>query len=398
MYKPSRTEYSDPATIAVAISFSRGYGEKYRRAIINTILEQKLKRKYNVKIYADYSNNGGDNIDPEINWYFRNADIIICLVSNGFLKNTYVNEFERPIIVDFGQYSRTDKKVIPIIMTRTSNFESSWMGNIRITTLPDLEALKKPFSSYPFKLFAHSKIAGGLEKAFLDFQDKVVIPRLGSNYVYEPKNTSKKYVVYILLAFILLFLVYLGATSYIETRERERQEEIEQERIQQELARQQELRRRKLEEEKLQTDILRREQEKIKRVEDQRDDKQVEEIAVREEQLVFEECNAMSSQSESFPRNLSDYKYFGKENYGRFESCQGLNKDGWKPCKRNRNWYMVNEKLNKNLKLKINREMHKDIFAIRPLHNGVAEVYYHDGKNMYLSYCVTIDSGEPTVD
>ncbi|MFK8161069.1 MAG: hypothetical protein AB8H12_01290 [Lewinella sp.] len=79
------------------------------------------------------------------------------------------------------------------------------------------------------------------------------------------------------------------------------------------------------------------------------------------------------------------------ESYGRYESCQGRDAQGNKPCKRNRRWYIVNEARNLHHRINFTERTHKDIYAIRPFSNGLAHVYFYDGRQMMLEFCVGLD-------
>jgi hypothetical protein len=79
------------------------------------------------------------------------------------------------------------------------------------------------------------------------------------------------------------------------------------------------------------------------------------------------------------------------ETYGRYESCQGRDAEGNKPCKRNRRWYIVNESQNIHHRINFTERTHKDIYAIRPFSNGLAQVYFYDGRRMLLEFCVGLD-------
>ena len=79
------------------------------------------------------------------------------------------------------------------------------------------------------------------------------------------------------------------------------------------------------------------------------------------------------------------------EPYGRYESCQGRDAQGNKPCKRNRRWYIVNEARNLHHRINFTERTHKDIYAIRPFSNGLAKVYFYDGRQMMLEFCVGLD-------
>jgi len=141
--------YGDKDVISVAISFSRGSHKDEVEEVIEIIkgFEDGRKKKYSAIIYMDRDNIGGDSFDNKIKSRFSEADIIICLVTNKFLDNDYVLVNERPIIKKFASPTN-NKRVIPIIVSRTNNYINSWMGSIRTTTLPNLDALKKPYSHY----------------------------------------------------------------------------------------------------------------------------------------------------------------------------------------------------------------------------------------------------------
>ncbi|MEM9929341.1 MAG: hypothetical protein AAF840_05960 [Bacteroidota bacterium] len=77
--------------------------------------------------------------------------------------------------------------------------------------------------------------------------------------------------------------------------------------------------------------------------------------------------------------------------YGRYESCQGRDAQGNRPCKKNRRWYLVNEARNIHHQINFTERTHKDIYAIRPFRDGLAQVYFYDGRRMYLEFCVGLD-------
>lgn len=77
--------------------------------------------------------------------------------------------------------------------------------------------------------------------------------------------------------------------------------------------------------------------------------------------------------------------------YGRYESCQGRDAQGNRPCKVNRRWYIVNEAKGLHHLIDIPVVTHKQIFAIRPFREGLAEVFFFDGRQMYLEFCLDLN-------
>ncbi len=85
------------------------------------------------------------------------------------------------------------------------------------------------------------------------------------------------------------------------------------------------------------------------------------------------------------------YRRYLPPGYGRYESCQGRDAQGNRPCKRNRRWYIVNEARNIHHQINFTETTHKDIYAIRPFRDGLAQVFFYDGRQMYLEFCVGLD-------
>lgn len=95
--------------------------------------------------------------------------------------------------------------------------------------------------------------------------------------------------------------------------------------------------------------------------------------------------------SPAYQSTVNPIGIYRTEPYGRYESCQGKDAQGNKPCKRNRRWYIVNEASNIHHQINFTERTHKDIYAIRPFRNGLAQVYFYDGRQMYLEFCVGLD-------
>ncbi|MEM9528569.1 MAG: hypothetical protein AAGA31_18290 [Bacteroidota bacterium] len=79
------------------------------------------------------------------------------------------------------------------------------------------------------------------------------------------------------------------------------------------------------------------------------------------------------------------------KSYGRYDSCQGRDSQGNRPCKLNRRWYIVNEARGIHHLIDLPASTHKDIFAIRPFREGLAEVFFFDGRQMYLEFCLDLN-------
>ncbi|WP_020566681.1 hypothetical protein [Neolewinella persica] len=95
--------------------------------------------------------------------------------------------------------------------------------------------------------------------------------------------------------------------------------------------------------------------------------------------------------SPAYQSTVNPVGVYRTETYGRYESCQGRDAQGNKPCKRNRRWYIVNEARDIHHQINFTERTHKDIYAIRPFSNGLAQVYFYDGRQMYLEFCVGLD-------
>jgi hypothetical protein len=95
--------------------------------------------------------------------------------------------------------------------------------------------------------------------------------------------------------------------------------------------------------------------------------------------------------SPAYQSTVNPIGVYRTESYGRYESCQGRDAQGNKPCKRNRRWYIVNEARNIHHRINFTERTHKDIYAIRPFSNGLAQVYFYDGRQMMLEFCVGLD-------
>ena len=377
MYRFVHDKYNRNDTISVAISFSRGYSEKFQEAVIDCILKFKNRTRYKVSVFIDRDNIAGNKIDDSILSHFKSADIIICLVSNSFINNRYINGYERPIIEAFDK--DPFKRVIPIVVTRTKNYGRTWIGKLRLSSAPDIEALKKPYSSYDNPKYAYNIVQRELDRAFEKFHKDVVEPR-----IHSPRNRNVnrgigiQHVLYFII-FVLSIVICVLYYRYVQLENSIKREEIA-----------------LIRKHKLELEIFQRENTQLKYELDQlrnRDDtKRGGDVNVSGN-LIQNSCNSMSSQDETFPRLLSEYSYYRSEDNFSFESCQGVNKEGWKPCKRNRQWYMVNVQQNKVVRLNMSEADHKEIYAIRPILNDVAEVYYHNGIDMYLSHCISINTG-----
>ncbi|MEM9258139.1 MAG: hypothetical protein AAGA62_00750 [Bacteroidota bacterium] len=77
--------------------------------------------------------------------------------------------------------------------------------------------------------------------------------------------------------------------------------------------------------------------------------------------------------------------------YGRYDSCQGQDAQGNRPCKLNRRWYIVNEAKGLHHLIDLPESTHKEIFAIRPFREGLAQVFFFDGRQMYLEFCLDLN-------
>lgn len=95
--------------------------------------------------------------------------------------------------------------------------------------------------------------------------------------------------------------------------------------------------------------------------------------------------------SATYQSTVNPVGVYRAETYGRYESCQGRDAQGNKPCKRNRRWYIVNEANNIHHQINFTERTHKDIYAIRPFSNGLAQVYFYDGRRMHLEFCIGLD-------
>lgn len=371
--------YGSPDVISVAISYSRSTKERYNEAIIDIIMgfeDGRTSKDYNVSVFIDRRNIPGDDYEMKIDRRFSQADIIICLVSNNFINHRFIQENERPIIQNFAK--RKDKRAIPIIVTRTNFYSETWMGNIKRTTLPNETGVKYPYSSYSNENYPQKLIKDGLDRVFKEFHNEIVKPRTRSrvvNPIIIPKIVfSHKLVARIINSTVLILCILLvyESLSYQEK----------------------DIPLIPIDENKLENlnnkDIERtRDRDRHNLPSDYNNN----DNRINRNLPGVKQCQSKSSMETSFPRNLSIYPYFGKESYGRYESCQGLNKNGYKPCKKKRSWYIVNELKNQHLYLKVDRETHLKIYAIRPLLDNIAEVYFHDGNDMYLSFCISMDDG-----
>lgn len=377
--------YGSLDTISVAISYSRSTHEAYNEAIIEQIMNFERRRNYKVSIYIDRLNNPGDDYTRMIQDNFEKADIIICLVSNLFLESDFVRVFERPIIQKCAL--NENKRAIPIIVTRTPNYTESWMGNLRRSTLPTEEAIQKPYSSYSNKRHADKLIEISLDKTFKTFHKQVVSPRVREAKEAEKKPIYKNSVIRKIIIYasclLLLVLFLIFKSKYGESLHGENEKNVKQNK-----------------EESFEQSEEWENDNDYPLPESQDDTRSVEEYVHYPKPRIYSQdlpaikmCLSKSSMETPFPRDLSMYPYFGKQPYGTYESCQGLNETGYKPCKRNRIWFIVNEEKDQHLKLKVDRETQDKIYAIRPLLNNVAEVYFYDESGMYLSFCISLDDG-----
>lgn len=374
--------YGDKDVISVAISFSRGSHKDEVEEVIEIIkgFEDGRKKKYSAIIYMDRDNIGGDSFDNKIKSRFSEADIIICLVTNKFLDNDYVLVNERPIIKKFASPTN-NKRVIPIIVSRTNNYINSWMGSIRTTTLPNLDALKKPYSHYNNKEDAKNKVQNELHRVFLDFQKKEVAKRIKTkqpqilNYIFLKK----------IFLLISVFLIVLSVTFYWS----KNQEKSDVQKTQNKTFEIEDLEVKESKNYGLDSPTGNSGSDAFKAG----SGKQTIEYSI-ENSPYIQICNSKTGLESNFPRELSSYPYFGQETYGIYESCQGLNVDGYKPCKKDNKWYIVNEKKLQHLLIDMDIDIHHKIYAIRPLLNNVAEVYYYNQNGMFLSSCISLENGK----
>lgn len=368
-------------TISVAISYSRKSNKNEVNRIIEAIHELKKKRSYNIEIYIDKINRPGSLFKNEITEKFRSADIIICLVTNKFLNHPFVLEFERPIIIDKHDNYPGVETVIPIIVGRTSDYINSWLGQLELTTLPSTTC--KAFVDYDTKDHPTDLIKNKLDDIFNNFQNRIVNNRIDVSG-FNHKERDYTGVIVLLVAIALISVLYFTFKSeniseepiintinpnyLIDTNDYiiEYREPL------------------KYNNNRAQNDTFET------KVQDFINEKRISEL----QKVGVDMCSEKSNTNVFFPRDIVDYGYYGKEKYGVYESCQGLNESGYKPCKKNREWYIVNEKEDLHIKLDFDSRTHKDIFAIRPLLNGIGEVYYHDGQSKYLSFCISLSDGE----
>ncbi len=373
--------YGSRKIISVAISFSRGSHIILIEEIIELIqgFEDGRGKKYTVRVYIDRKNIPGDNFFTKIDENFNKADIIICLITNSFLNNDFIKVVERPIIMNFARQS--GKKVIPIIVSRTNNYVKSWMGSITALTLPMLDATKKPYSHYKNKEDAQNKIRKGLNDVFLEFNQNVTLKRSTKTKISKISNYTT--IGKLSLTFLVISIIMVVVYNF-------KNDENKIPKLQTIVGENKGYAPKHFDEILFDDRIKNTNENNIKNFEAKLKELENNNSTNLSAQL----CNRYSNIELSFPRELANYPYFGKERYGIYESCQGLNIDGYKPCKKNRKWYIVNEEKSKHILINLDIKTHHKIYAIRPLLNNIAEVYFYEETGMFLSLCVSLEDGK----
>ena len=380
-------EYGSKEVISVAISFSRKTDDELRGEILDLIkrFQDDRRRKYKVRVFQDIDTTYGIGYEDAIPEKFRKADIIICLVSSKFLTTEFIIDHESSIIKSFHQ--QKDKRVLPIIVTKTKNYENTWLGQLSITVLPEKDAIKEPYSNYKDIPYRKKLLKKNLDKAFIAYQKEVVNKRNKKKFfdksswiTTDQKKSSYKntplFVLIILGIVISIFLILRQSTkqTIILTDPPNKTKDLTAN-----------------EPSSIDTAELSTE-EPIKKIVDH-GSKSL--LTCDPELPIVQYCKSLSNETHDFPRDISLYSYFGKEGYGIFDSCQGLDKYGNKPCKKDRRWYIVNQRLGTYRKLDLDIATHKKIYAIRPWLNNVAEVYFYENGAMCLEFCISMDDGKP---
>lgn len=370
--------YFNDDVISVAISYSgRSHQEEFlqMRKVLKDI--RRIRTTYTIDVFVDWDLNAGSHFKDKIPTYFNNADVIICLVTKEFLKNDFINSIEKPIIQK--KHRHKNSVVVPIIISRV-DYPNSWLFGLEIVTLP---YRLKPVVNFPNRYDAWARITDGLHKVFLSFQQNIVENRVKRKSKKQPfpipSIPSITKVIISGTALTLLAIAIfpkdqnpelpnppgpdppivvippdLPVDPPITTDSLDLPTEFEKETV-------------------------------VKKSKTEISEDLSELISIQDRSCINDP---------DFPRSLSSYSYYGKEQYYTYESCQGINRFGYKPCKKNKVWYIVNERLDKHTILNVDPKIHDAIYAIRPFSDDIAEVYFFDGQKKYMAFCISLNDGE----
>lgn len=326
----------------------------------------------------------GRRFTKRIKKELRQADIVLLLITRKFFSSPYINQYEKPIIQ---KLHNSGKSVIPIIIGDT-NYKREWVYKLGVKTLP--KGIEHIIFNSRQRDTLWSLVEEGLEEA---------IRKTYARILEEPEDASPEESKRVLIEQVGCIFIFLAVavSSYFLYSSIPAQEDVS-------------------DRNKPGVDVIDNPpteygpetsrvdstaQDRTQNRTQERSDiftppktlPQIRETTVREidpsiQDLVsYYEFNGV----QPVPRTLGKFGYFGAQAYGQYESCQAINRNGYKPCKKNRHWYLVNEKKNIHHLISFPEPIHKDIYAIRPYYDDFAEVYFHDGENMYLRFCIDLE-------
>jgi hypothetical protein len=355
--------------VKVFISYAQEGPEWSIKEVVKILEKFKLARKDKFQISFFYNKliEAGSPFSPRAINKLENADIVLLLITRELFHSLHIYNEERPIILEL---KRKRKKILPIIIEPTS-YRNEWAYKLSAAPLPF--GYDNPICNSSNRATSWTKVETELEDVI-----KKVYKRKNSIF----RNVEKRRI--LISSFIIIPFVFL--LSFILP-------------------------------EKSSPDF------------------NIKEVEKSELDYFADRYNYFDTPSNENPKKYDDQKQFGRneninnisrtpeeyqvkkhaekrnnirleitplnnkqrggsydiESYGRYESCQGVNKNGYKPCKKRSKWYIVNESLAIHHKINFSESTHTDIFAIRPFYNDVAEVYFYNGKKMYLSFCVNLE-------
>lgn len=348
-------------------------------------IEVTNKSKFNLEIHYDRRFEAGRNFDKDIADLLRKSEIIVVLVTQRFLLSPYIYRNERPLIIEA---ANKKKNVIPVIVgVNPIDYKESWLAALHVTTLPS--HLNEIITSSTHMLWAEVKL--GLKKKILSTH-KAKSNLLGAG---SSDGCSRKLLLGLGITVVLVVL-FPNIQNWIKNYTKQTTEVVTptppappfnpnppappkpspaphviDDPIVDEYDDESDSRNRRRE------NILPNPEKKRRPTFEPELEKLVKYYEINDVQKI--------------PRPLGGHPYHGAEPYGRYESCQAVNSKGYKPCKKGQRWFLVNEVKNIHHKISFPDIMHKQIYAIRPYYDDFAEVYFHNGTEMYLIFCLDME-------
>lgn len=352
---------------------------------IEKMLQSFQKRRtadYQLQYFTDSLLKLGGDYNDQILGHLRSADVVLLLITRDFFYSDYIDQLERPIIV-----TKTKERIIPII-AGFNNYKNEWIHDLNLPTIP--RGPESPIrSAQPYYrdedlTIVQEKLHECLKETYLSVnrytRSKTRISRSPS------KLSTTHYIGFVLLAIVVAIMLFYWQYSGENVQERNivpsgGYEPPSDAPVPRRLS------------------DLPTSQQDISKVEEDPGITQQQGTELANPNFIPAKYDEITVSDLSPSRRrairgqpvMVGYTYYGKEPYGRYESCQGLDRNGFKPCKLDRRWYIVNESRDIHHVIPFPVETHKRIFAIRPFREGVAEVYFYNGETMYLEFCVGLN-------